>query len=330
MRVSDLPFDKYTKQKQKVPDTGNFLFFISLIMLPFPVHSPVQKIIHPDFASVSLSVKRDDLIHPFISGNKWRKLKYTLEAAIIQKKNHLVTFGGSYSNHLLATACAAAQFGFKSTGIVRGEAYMPPNDMLFLCELFGMQLIYTDRESYRNKRDLYEEYFQDNSESYFIDEGGASAEGQQGCAELINELQEVYDRIILACGTATTALGIIQGCEKHQLNTFIDAIAIHRNDRSLRQFLQSNTTYGHWTIHKDFHCGGYAKTNSELIEFCIGFSRQTGILIEPVYTGKALLALKKLIAGNHINTNEKILFIHTGGLHGIFGKKQAFYTELKK
>src|SRR3978361_173092 len=159
------------------------------------IYSPVQQISNKLFDEQGLKVfiKRDDLIHPFISGNKWRKLKYILKQAAAQNKTHLVTFGGAFSNHLLATAAAAAKFGFKATGIVRGEEVN--NDTLFLCRLHGMNLLFTDRESYRDKSALFNKYFAGDADAFFIDEGGASAEGAKGCSELLHELTQSYDHI---------------------------------------------------------------------------------------------------------------------------------------
>src|SRR5476649_1048630 len=156
----------------------------------FEIFSPVHQIQNKLFDEHDLKVfiKRDDLIHPIISGNKWRKLKYILKQAQTDNKNHLITFGGAYSNHLLATAAAAAKFGFKSTGIVRGEHVN--NDTLFLCRLHGMNLLFTDRESYKNKYALFAQLFQHDPLAFFVDEGGASEEGARGCSELVNELTE--------------------------------------------------------------------------------------------------------------------------------------------
>ncbi|MDB5112296.1 MAG: 1-aminocyclopropane-carboxylate deaminase, partial [Mucilaginibacter sp.] len=183
------------------------------------IFSPVHQINDQLFDEQGLKVfiKRDDLIHPVISGNKWRKLKYPLKQALAANKTHLVTFGGAYSNHLLATAAAGAKFGFKTTGIVRGEKV--ENDILFLCRLHGMSLIFTDRESYRDKQALFNKYFHNAEDAFFIDEGGASAEATKGCSELIDELTENYDHIFCACGTGTTAAGIINGINSHHLST---------------------------------------------------------------------------------------------------------------
>src|SRR6201996_3003169 len=142
--------------------------------IDFEIFSPVHQVHEKLFEDKGLKVflKRDDLIHPIISGNKWRKLKYLLREAQAEKKTHLVTFGGAYSNHLLATAAVAARFGFKSTGLVRGEEVN--NDTLFLCRLHGMNLIFADRESYLDKSALFNKHFADDKEAFFIDEGGAS------------------------------------------------------------------------------------------------------------------------------------------------------------
>src|SRR5687767_7352222 len=122
---------------------GCFFYFCNVIELP--IYSPVQEIIHPEISDIRLFIKRDDMIHPFVSGNKWRKLKYTLIKAREQNKNHLITFGGAFSNHILATAFAGHQFGFKTTAFVRGEKVLPLNDTLYFCERFGMNLTFTDR-----------------------------------------------------------------------------------------------------------------------------------------------------------------------------------------
>ena|SRR6201991_2078771 len=289
------------------------------------IFSPVQPISNPlfDEYDVKVFLKRDDLIHPMISGNKWRKLKYLLKTAQQQQKNHLVTFGGAYSNHLLATASAAARFGFKATGIVRGEVV--DNDTLFLCKLHGMQLIFTDRESYRDKPALFTQYFGDNEDAFFIDEGGASAEGALGCSELADELTETYDHIFCACGTGTTAAGIVNGLNRHQLKTRFNAVPVFKNGGFMKEeidrFLTTPTQYD---LHTDYHFGGYGKTNNELIDFIKQFVAATGIVIEPVYTGKMMYALYHLIAKKHFKPGSRILAIHSGGIWGLLGMKDKF------
>ncbi|GGH03056.1 1-aminocyclopropane-1-carboxylate deaminase/D-cysteine desulfhydrase [Mucilaginibacter phyllosphaerae] len=289
------------------------------------IYSPVQQIQNDlfTFKGIQLYIKRDDLIHPVISGNKWRKLKYVLQQAQAKNKNHLVTFGGAYSNHLLATAAAAAKFGFKATGIIRGEKV--ENDTLFLCKLHGMELIFTDREIYRDKPALFNKLFADDEQAFFIDEGGASPEGAKGCSELVNELTDTYHHIFCACGTGTTAAGIINGITKNNLPTQFNAIPVFKNGGFIKdeidRFLTATANYA---LHLDYHFGGYAKTTPQLISFVKQFTVETGILIEPIYTGKMLYAIYDLAAKDHFAPGTKILAIHSGGIWGLLGMKDKF------
>ncbi|HEY8929646.1 MAG TPA: pyridoxal-phosphate dependent enzyme [Mucilaginibacter sp.] len=289
------------------------------------IFSPVQQINDLLFEEkgIEVFIKRDDLIHPIISGNKWRKLKYTLKRAQAEGRNHLVTFGGAYSNHLLATAAAAAKFGFKSTGIVRGEEVQ--NDTLFLCKLHGMNLIFTDRESYRDKPALFTKYFGDDNEAFLIDEGGTSTEGAKGCSELIAELPQNYHHIFCACGTGTTAAGIINGIRQHNLTTRFNAVPVFKNGNFLKdeidKLLINPTDYD---LHTGYHFGGYGKADDKLTAFIKKFVAQTGILIEPVYTGKMLYAVYDLAAQNHFAAGSRILAIHSGGIWGLLGMKDKF------
>ncbi len=286
-----------------------------------PVHQINNKLF--DEQGLTVFIKRDDLIHPIISGNKWRKLKYILKKAQAQNKSHLVTFGGAYSNHLLATAATAAKFGFKSTGIVRGEEV--ENDTLFLCRLHGMNLIFVDRDSYRDKPELFKRYFGDDETAFFIDEGGASPEGAKGCSELVTELTQPYDHIFCACGTGTTAAGIIAGLQQHNFATQFNAIPVLKNGNFIKQEIDKLLVVPHpYQIHPDYHFGGYGKTTPELINFVKHFTATTGILIEPIYTGKILYALYNLVAKQYFKPGSRILAIHSGGIWGLLGMKNKF------
>jgi 1-aminocyclopropane-1-carboxylate deaminase len=287
--------------------------------------SPVHQINAQLFDEQGLTVfiKRDDLIHPIISGNKWRKLKYILKKAQAQNKTHLVTFGGAYSNHLLATAAAAAKFGFKCTGFVRGEEVQ--NDTLFLCRLHGMNLIFVGRESYRDKPALFKKYVGDDTTAFFIDEGGASAEGAKGCSELVAELTEQYDHIFCACGTGTTAAGIINGLTEHSLPAQLNAVPVLKSGDFLKEEIDSLLTKpSTYQLHTDYHFGGYGKTTPELISFIKSFVATTGILIEPIYTGKMLYAVYDLAAKQYFKPGSRILAIHSGGIWGLLGMKDKF------
>ncbi|QXU40044.1 1-aminocyclopropane-1-carboxylate deaminase/D-cysteine desulfhydrase [Pedobacter sp. D749] len=285
------------------------------------IYSAVQKITFAPFNN--LSVKRDDLIDPYISGNKWRKLKYILAKAEEEKKTHLVTFGGAYSNHLVATAAAASRSGLTATAFVRGEEVQ--NEMLLLCSLFGMQLIFTDRESYRDKQKLFQQHFADDEKSYFIDEGGASPEATIGCAEIIRELTETYDHIFCAAGTGTTAAGLLKGIQQHQLNTKLHIIPVLKGGSFIEdEIVQHTPLSDHLNLHLDYHFGGYAKITPELISFIKNFTSKTGLLLDPVYTAKMFYAIFDLQKQGIIGKDEKILAIHTGGLMGLFGMRDKF------
>jgi len=294
-------------------------------MPEFNFNSPDQEISHPDLEkyNVRLFIKRDDLIHPFISGNKWRKLKYNLIKAQQENKTHLVTFGGVWSNHLLATACAAATFGLASSAFVRGEDIN--TDVLFLCRMFGMKLQFVDRDSYREKTQLYYNYFGNDSKAYFINEGGSGPEATKGCSEIIEELQEKYDHIFIAAGTGTTAAGVINGTKEYQSKAEVHVVPVLKGadflKEDIRQLLEDDYPFN---LHSDYHFGGYAKTQPELLEFIKSFTALTGILIDPVYTGKMLYALFDLVKTGKIKPGTKVLAIHTGGLFGILGMKEKF------
>ncbi|WP_257656873.1 1-aminocyclopropane-1-carboxylate deaminase/D-cysteine desulfhydrase [Parapedobacter lycopersici] len=291
-------------------------------MLPFDFHSPVEPLHFPlfDEKQVRVDVKRDDLIHPFISGNKWRKLKHILHDAQEAGKNHLVTFGGAWSNHLLATACAGAKFGFSTTAFVRGEEVSNP--VLSLCRIFGMELIFVSRSAYRAKETLFETHFGGNQQAYCIPEGGHSTAGAQGCSELLDELHHEYDHIWCACGTGTTLAGLAMGKLQKGLKAALHGVPVlasgdFLNDaiRGLYPSLPPSTV----TLHTSYHFGGYAKSTAELLRFVQGFCAHTGILIEPVYTGKLCYALFDRIANDYFRPGDRILLLHTGGITGILG-----------
>jgi len=288
------------------------------------LYSPLQKLNHPRLSN--LWIKRDDLIDPYISGNKWRKLKYILKDAAAKGKNHLVTFGGAYSNHLVATAAAAARSGLKSTAFVRGEEVV--NEMLVLCKLYGMQLIFTDRETYKDKESCYRTYFNGIENTYFINEGGASAEAVTGCAEIIKELPANVDHLFCAAGTGTTAAGLLSGIQHAGLNTKLHVIPVLKGGEFiLEEILKYVPVTKQLVPHTEYHFGGYAKINPELLTFMQQFIKEHGILIDPVYTAKMCYAIYDLANQNYFQDNAKIVALHTGGLLGIMGMKEKLFKH---
>jgi len=283
------------------------------------IFSPLDQL--KAFNRNQILIKRDDLIDPYISGNKWRKLKYILKEVEIQNKKHIVTFGGAYSNHLVATAAACSRSSLKSTAFVRGESLR--NEMLMLCRLFGMELIFTDRQAYKDKKSLYETHFGGNPDTYFVDEGGASYEAVIGCAEIISELPTDIDHIICAAGTGTTAAGLLKGIQDAGLNTQLHIVPVLKGGGFIANEISSyigNTNQ--LILHLDYHFGGYAKTTPDLIGFMKSFTAEEGILIDQVYTAKMFYALDDLLQNGYFKKGEKIVALHTGGLLGLMGIKE--------
>lgn len=294
-------------------------------MLEFEIYSPEEELKDPLFKEkgVRVYVKRDDMIHPFISGNKWRKLKHTLEKARAEDKKLLVTFGGAYSNHLLATACAGAKFGFQTIGFVRGEEVNNPT--LMLCKLFGMELRFIDRERYRNKKEVFVTNFQQDTSAMFIDEGGAGEDAVEGCSELVGELKQNYDHIFCAAGTGTTAAGILRGVQQRGMDTRVHVVPVLKNAGFIGEEIAGYVKTVQMQLHLDYHFGGYAKTTPELLDFVSSFAAGTGILLDQVYTGKMFFSAYDLLKRNHFPQGSSILLIHTGGLLGLMGQAEKIH-----
>lgn len=280
-----------------------------------------QKITLPEFeaAGVEVYVKRDDLIHPFISGNKWRKLKYNYEAYKIGQFKGIVTFGGAYSNHIVATAAFCAQAGIPCIGIIRGEAPLKPNHVLILAQLWGMDIHYLSRSVF-NDENARQELCPENW--MVVPEGGNNADGVKGCADLIAELQFDYQHIFCASGTGCTISGLVNGVMASKLNTICHSIPVLKQGAFINEVVaryHGNTAL--LKVHPEFHFGGYGKAGKEVFEFIERFATQTGILTDPVYTAKLFLGLSDLVQKGHFKPGERILAIHTGGLTGLLSEK---------
>lgn len=283
------------------------------------IPSPIEEF---QFNNLNFKVKRDDLIDPFISGNKWRKLNYQLAEATRLEKNHLVTFGGAFSNHLLATAAAGAKFKFKTTAIVRGEKV--DNEILFFCAIFGMNLIFVDRTAYRDKENLFEKLFSKDPNAYFIDEGGAGALGQQGCENIIHEINLPISNVFCAAGTGTTAIGILKTLQSKYPESILHIIPVLKNLNLETQILNSIPDAKNFIVHEDYHFGGYAKTTPQLLNFIKKFTSTTGLIIDPIYTGKMFFAMFNLIEEQKVKYDENFIAIHTGGALGSLGMRNKF------
>ena len=266
---------------------------------------------------VQLTVKRLDLIHPQISGNKFFKLKYNLFEAKQQNLNQVLTFGGAYSNHIAATAYAAHYFGFQSIGFIRGEelAKQALNSTLQTAQDFGMQLHFVSRAEYRRRHEL--EYLQQLKQRYpntlIIPEGGTNQLAIQGTKEILSaDDRENYDLICCAVGTGGTIAGIIESSSDQQHILGFSAL---KGD-FLKHDIQQWTNKTNWSLTDEYCCGGYAKTNSELLQFMQQFEQQYAVPLEQIYTAKMMMGLFDLIQQGHFPVNTRILAIHTGGLQG--------------
>ncbi|MFT7298582.1 MAG: 1-aminocyclopropane-1-carboxylate deaminase [Sphingobacteriales bacterium] len=272
-----------------------------------------------------IHLQREDLLHPFISGNKLRKLKHPLLDAVEKGCSTLVTFGGAFSNHLLATACAGAEKGFKTVGIVRGERPEPINDVLFLCEMFGMELRFISRDDYRRKPEYFENNF-NAATHYFIDEGGRGELAVKGVEEAVAAWQKA-DHIILGVGTGATLAGVIRGVNALNLKTKVHGISMIKGFTEIESEISDLLPYNcsaQWEVHHDFHRGGYAKMDQDLITYIKSYAAKKGIILDPVYMGKVLMAAEKMIDDHIIPPNDSVLVIHTGGWTGILGAKSKF------
>lgn len=293
--------------------------------------SPLEEITLPLFKEKGLTVyvKRDDLIHPEISGNKWRKLKYNLQEADKQKLKTLLTFGGAYSNHIAASAAVGKLFDRNIIGVIRGEETLPLNPTLQQATEDGMQLFYASRSEYKKKNstnfiELLKQVFGD---FYLIPEGGGNKLGVKGCQDIVTEIDEDFDYILTDCGTGATLAGIcnaltgkqkvigipvLKGGEfiEDEVKTLLEDDYLNVKDK-----LELQTAY---------HFGGYAKYTMELIDFMRDFYTKTKIKTDPIYTGKLFYAFMDLVKKNHFPQGSKIVVVHTGGLQGISGFEERF------
>lgn len=271
---------------------------------------------------VKLFIKREDLIHPIVSGNKWRKLKYNLKEASFLGHDCLLTFGGAYSNHIAAVAGAGKENGFKTIGIIRGEAHFPLNPTLAFAAQCGMKLFYIERDAYRNKNDpeFIKQLEKEHAPFYLIPEGGTNELAIQGCEEIINEITQPFDVLCCPVGTGGTISGLISGIYGRKKVIGFSALKGDFLREEVHSLLKKyRKTYSNWSINCDYHFGGYAKIRPALIDFIIDFEKQHAIPLEPIYTGKMLFGIMDLIRKNEFKSGTRIMAIHTGGLQGNAG-----------
>ena len=280
-------------------------------------------------------MKRLDLIHPLINGNKWFKMKYNLLEAEEKGFNTLLTFGGAYSNHIHATAAAGKQFGLKTIGIIRGEEHLPLNPTLQFASEYGMTLHYVSRGEYRNKhtKEFQEKLINEFGNVYIVPEGGTNTLALKGCSGIPGLIENEYDYLCVACGTSGTFSGLAVGLDggKHLLGFSVlkgGEFLIDQSNELIKQY--NGKKYSNTQINLDYHFGGYAKITRGLIEFINEFEKLNGIPLDPVYTGKMMYGIYDLYRNGFFKEGEAIVALHTGGLQGTAGMQKKIKKVLEQ
>jgi len=279
-----------------------------------------QQVLLPNCTEVKLFIKREDRIHPFVSGNKYRKLKYNLKEVLKQDLDTLVTFGGAFSNHIAAVAAAGKGFGIKTIGVIRGEELetkIDENPTLSFAKQNGMQFKFVPRDVYRTKHSeaFKSQLKKEFGDFYLVPEGGSNSLAVKGCEEILTEEDYGFDFICCAVGTGGTISGIINGSKSSQQILGFPALKGHFLQEDISKF----ATKGNWKLITDYHFGGYAKINQDLVAFINQFKTLYNISLDPVYTGKMLFGIFDLIEKKFFPQGARILAVHTGGLQGIEG-----------
>ncbi len=266
---------------------------------------------------VRLILKRDDLIHPEIPGNKWRKLKRNLDAANEQRQQTLLTFGGAYSSHIRVTAAAGRIFGFSTIGVIRGEEHLPLNSSLSCAASRGMRLVYMDRATYRRKRepDVIAQLRKRFGDFYLLPEGGSNELGVWGCAELPREIEPPFDVICCLCGTGGTLAGISAGLGEGQRALGFSALRggqFLAGDVSQLQQATCGRVFENWSIEYDFHFGGFAKSTTVLRDFVADFRARYGLTLDWVYVAKMMFGIFSLVERGAFPSGSTIVAVITG------------------
>ncbi|TGD78338.1 1-aminocyclopropane-1-carboxylate deaminase/D-cysteine desulfhydrase [Hymenobacter wooponensis] len=292
-------------------------------MLLQPLNEPVA-----DRAGVRLLLLRDDLTHPELPGNKWRKLKYNLQEARRLGHHTLLTFGGAYSNHLAAVAAAGRLTGLRTIGIVRGQelSQQPLNPTLAQARADGMELQFIDRATYRRKHepDVLGQLLTTLGPAYVIPEGGSNLLALPGCAELVQELEAAidFDYLCVACGTGGTLAGLLTGLRGQREALGFAALKgadFLRHDINQLTQQATGTTYTNWSLQTDYHGGGYARLSPELLQFVQAFEQRHQVVLDPIYTSKMLVGILDMLESGYFRRGSTVVAVHTGGLQAWAG-----------
>ncbi|WP_425389477.1 1-aminocyclopropane-1-carboxylate deaminase/D-cysteine desulfhydrase [Ekhidna sp.] len=284
--------------------------------------TPTQELKHPllDEKEIKLFVKRDDLIHSEIMGNKWRKLKYNLQKMKEDGLDSMVTMGGAFSNHIAATAAAAKAYGFKAVGIIRGEELHEfSNETLKTASENGMEFQFVDRNTFRNWRTNPDQLKVRFPKHYFLPEGGTNELAIKGCTEILKEITVPHDLVVTPIGTGGTMAGLIKSANQSRI-VGISSLKGNFIHQEMEVLLNRNKVINrNYELITDYHFGGYAKIKPELIDFINWFKEIFKIQLDPIYTGKSFFGVWDMIKNDKFEKNLQIVLLHTGGLQGISG-----------
>ena len=292
--------------------------FVKMKLLEHKI--PIVEI--PIESKVRLFIKREDLTHPEISGNKYWKMFYNvkkyLEKEVSERK--IITFGGAFSNHIAAAAALGNEFGIETLGIIRGnelEDSWQENPTLFSAHQNGMSFRFVTRETYRYKERLMAELQEEFPESLVVPEGGTNENAVEGIQYMLTDETKDFDYICSAVGTGGTVSGLSKFAQPHQKIIGFKAV----KDNSLENRIKNLSKKDNFTL-VDASDGGFGKITDENVRFINEFYQYFGIVLEPVYTGKMLRKIFEMIADDYFPANSKILAFHTGGLQGIVGANE--------
>lgn len=271
-------------------------------------------------ADFKIFMKRDDLVHPLYGGNKFRKLKHNLRQLETAGKSGILTFGGPWSNHLAATAAVCNEHKIRCIGIVRGYASAEPTKTLLDATAAGMELQFRSPAEYDQMKHTAESGELD-PEMFIIPEGGANSDGALGCQDIVREIDFNFDVIACPCGSGTTISGIASAIVGHQQAVGYPVMkgGSYLEDEIRRLLIELQASESNWSLSADYHFGGFAKVDEELIEFMRHFYRGNQIKLDPVYSAKMCLGVLKDIEKGRFAAGSKIVLVHTGGLQGLTG-----------
>ena len=269
--------------------------------------------------NIKLFIKREDLIHDIVSGNKWRKLNYNFKYIKEKKIKKILSFGGAYSNHLHALSWLAKKNNIKSFGLVRGCKLSIENPTLSFCKKNKMDLFFLNRSTYRNNKynnPIFKKIIKSEENVFVIPEGGFNEFGIKGCEEIMNEVNEHYDIICCSIGSGCTAVGIIKSLKFDQ--SFL-GFSSFKNNSQIKNIISEKVKTMNWEINSEYNFGGFGQVNDELKKFIKDFKNTYAIMLDPIYTSKLFFGLFDMISKNKLPKDSRILALHTGGLQGLQG-----------